>query len=366
MQRVRRAVHGSTRRNRVGDKVANVITEVVAGDGFEGDRAVAGLLRNPPSFRDHDVAIGAGSARFCSAVAAVLTTFLIATAGVSITSTTAKPAENAEDRPATAMTVTVVNAKRMCFTNRVRVTGILAAVDEVLVRPQREGLQISQVFGEPGDIVTIGQVLARLEPLEGQPGSGIAVTAPVAGTVIGKSAMIGTMASARADPMFRIAMRGELELQGEVAARYLPKIAVGQIAKAEVFGMGEVTGRVRALGAMVDPMAQSGQVRIVFAADKRLRVGAFGRAIIEAGQSCGTAIPLTAVLYGTDGEVAQVVGGDRVETRRIRIGLISGNMVEIREGLKEGDLVIARAGSFLREGDHVRPVAVELPRPRVD
>ena len=353
-------------RNWAGDKVTSGITEILAGDSFEGGRAVAGLSRIPQSVRNHDEVFSGGTARFCPAVAAVLTKFLVATAGILVSSTTAMPAEKVEDRPATAMTVTVVSTKHMCFTNRVRATGILAAADEVLVRPQREGFQISQVLGEPGDVVTVGQVLARLEPLEGQPGPGIAVTAPVAGTIIGKSAMIGTMASARADPMFRIAVRGELELQGEVAARYLPKIAVGQTAKAEVFGMGEVTGRVRALGAMVDPMTQSGQVRILFAADKRLRVGAFGRAIIEAGQSCGTAIPLTAVLYGTEGEIAQVVGGDRVESRRIRIGLMSGNMVEIREGLKEGDLVIARAGSFLREGDHVRPVVVEFPRPRVD
>ncbi len=31
-------------------------------------------------------------------------------------------------------------------------------------------------------------------------------------------------------------------------------------------------------------------------------------------------------------------------------------MVEIREGLSEGDIVIARSGTFLRDGDVVRPV----------
>ena len=35
---------------------------------------------------------------------------------------------------------------------------------------------------------------------------------------------------------------------------------------------------------------------------------------------------------------------------------MSGGQVEIREGLAEGDIVVARAGATLREGDPVRPV----------
>jgi hypothetical protein len=35
---------------------------------------------------------------------------------------------------------------------------------------------------------------------------------------------------------------------------------------------------------------------------------------------------------------------------------MSGGQVEIREGLSEGDIVVARAGSLLREGDPVRPM----------
>jgi hypothetical protein len=40
----------------------------------------------------------------------------------------------------------------------------------------------------------------------------------------------------------------------------------------------------------------------------------------------------------------------------VEIGLMAGGQVEIREGLIEGDIVVARAGSLLREGDPVRPV----------
>jgi hypothetical protein len=63
---------------------------------------------------------------------------------------------------------------------------------------------------------------------------------------------------------------------------------------------------------------------------------------------------MSAILYGPQGSVVQVVRNNRVETRRVRVGLLTGKDVEIREGLAVGDIVVARAGAFLREGDLVR------------
>ena len=91
-------------------------------------------------------------------------------------------------------------------------------------------------------------------------------------------------------------------------------------------------------------------------APRRLLVNSSARALIKTGQSCGVSVPLTAILYGSAGTVVQVVRRARVETRRVEVGLMSGGQVEIRDGLVEGDVVVARAGALLREGDPVRPV----------
>src|SRR5260221_138278 len=45
-----------------------------------------------------------------------------------------------------------------------------------------------------------------------------------------------------------------------------------------------------------------------------------------------------------------------VEARRVETGLMSAGQVEIKDGLAEGDIVVARAGALLREGDPVRTV----------
>jgi hypothetical protein len=78
--------------------------------------------------------------------------------------------------------------------------------------------------------------------------------------------------------------------------------------------------------------------------------------MIKTGQSCGLSVPLTAVLYGPAGTVVQVVRRARIETKRVELGLMFGAQIEIREGLQEGDVVVARAGALLREGDPVRPI----------
>jgi len=90
--------------------------------------------------------------------------------------------------------------------------------------------------------------------------------------------------------------------------------------------------------------------------NRRLLVNSSGRAQIKTGQSCGVSVPLTAILYGSAGTVVQVVRRARVETRRVETGLMSAGQVEITTGLQEGDIVVARAGALLREGDPVRPV----------
>jgi HlyD family secretion protein len=265
------------------------------------------------------------------------------------------------DAPQSDMAVTVVKAKRECFVDTLQVTGVLTPTNEVLVRPDREGWQISQVLVDPGETVTSGQVLARLAPPEGQTGSTTAVQAPSAGLVTARTAVVGTTASARAEPLFRIAAKGEMELLAETTVKTLGSVAPNQPAKIEIIGIGELSGKVRLASKTISPQTQLGQVRIFVGSDQRLRVGAFGRASIEVGRRCGPAIPLSAVLYSQGGAVVQVVRDGSVETRRVTVGLLAKGQAEIREGLADGDVVVVRAGAFVRDGDRIRAITAAEP-----
>jgi len=251
--------------------------------------------------------------------------------------------------------VTVFKAAKSCFGNNVEVSGTIIPREETPVRPERMGLKVAEVLVDPGATVTAGQTLARLTLPEG---GTVLVQATVAGVVSASTAAVGAMASGKGEALFSIIARSEFDLVGLVPTRDISKLQINQDARIKVIGAGEVDGRVRRLSTTVEPNSQLAQVFIGVTGNQRLLVNSSGRARIRTGQSCGISVPLTAILYGNAGTVVQVVKRQRVETRRVETGLMQQGQVEIREGIVEGDIVVARAGALLREGDPVRPVMV--------
>jgi RND family efflux transporter MFP subunit len=187
----------------------------------------------------------------------------------------------------------------------------------------------------------------------------VEVTAPADGIVSRRMARVGGYAAGAAEPMFRIVANGEVELDAEVTETRLAAVKAGQLARVEVAGLGEVKGTVRLVSPEVDKATRLGRVRIFLGDNPGLRVGAFARGTVATASGRGLAVPASAVLYGPDGPTVQVVRANRVVTRGIVTGLAAGALVEVREGLTEGDLVVARSGTFLRDGDAVRPVLAE-------
>lgn len=266
----------------------------------------------------------------------------------------AAPALAADDEVAPkGAAVTVLKAAKECFSNIVEVSGVLIPREETSVRSERQGLKVAEILAEPGETVTAGQLLARLTLPEG----GLTlVTAPVAGTVSTSSAVVGAIASGKGEALFTIIARNEFDLIGLVPVRDISKLKFDQAARVKVIGAGEYDAKVRRVASTIEPNSQLGQVTVGVTAGRRLLVNSSAKALIKTGQSCGVSVPLTAILYGSAGTVVQVIRRGRVETKRVEVGLMSSGQVEIKEGLVEGDIVVARAGALLREGDPVRPV----------
>jgi HlyD family secretion protein len=263
----------------------------------------------------------------------------------------------AQGPPPAAMAISVVKVKNACFANTVVVMGNIVPRNEVQVRPDREGLQIKEVLVEAGSTVAKSAPLARLNAPNDP--TIVTVNAPVGGLVLA-APTIGDRASARGDPLFRIAEEGKLDLAADVPAKQAALIEKGQKATIKVAGLDDSSGSVGTVPLSFDASTQMGQMRIELAYNPLLRVGAFGRATLnlgQRGQRCGASIPLSALLFGPEGPVVQTVRNDRIETRRVDYGLIGGGNVEIRQGLFEGDVIVLRAGAFLRDGYRVRPVA---------
>ena len=181
------------------------------------------------------------------------------------------------------------------------------------------------------------------------------VRAPVSGVVSRRSAKLGATASSAGEPLFRIIADGAIDLDAEVPQQSLAHFALGMPAEIQLPGIAEpVPGRVRLISEEVDKASRTGKVRIALTDVSRAHVGAFASGQVELARREAVSAPAAALQR--DGATARlyVVRDGRVEERRVTPGIVEGDKVEIKDGLSEGESVIARAAAFLRPGDVVR------------
>ncbi|WP_395696828.1 efflux RND transporter periplasmic adaptor subunit [Methylocella sp.] len=295
----------------------------------------------------------------------------LACASAAQGATTAEPATAAHGVP-----VHVAQAESGCFTQTINLGAYLQPRAYAVVVVLLDTYQVVEILVGAGEEVVEGQPLARLQKIEGPnpypagmgppapagpplPAS-IVLRAPTAGVVVESRARLGASFDPK-EPLYRIAVDGLIEAMAQVPSVHINALKPDQEAVVTLDDGRELPGRVRRIGAAIDPQTQMGEARIAFERDPGARVGRLARVRVEARRSCGLAIPRSAIFYSAEGPSVQIVRGRLVETARVRVGLRSGEAVEIREGLRAGDLVVLNAGGSLRDGDAVAPILTPAP-----
>ena len=222
-----------------------------------------------------------------------------------------------------------------------------ARTAEAALTSARDGLKLAEA--------DLAQTRAQRQDLDWRL-SRTEIRSPVDGLISRRSAKVGAVASASADPMFRVIAAGEVELDAEVPETLIGKLKPGQPARVTVAGIGEVGGKVRLISPEVDKATRLGRARIALGSDPALKVGSFARGTVVTNTATGVAVPTTAVLFGAEGAYVQIVRDGVVVTSRVTFGVQSSSNTQILTGLSDGDLVVAKSGTFLRNGDKVRPV----------
>jgi hypothetical protein len=258
--------------------------------------------------------------------------------------------------------VTVLKAIKSCFSSSIPVTGFLVARREAFLQ-LAPGDRVVEVLAAEGDKVGIDQTLVQVSRTSpARPGveaktETVALKSPAAGTVLRTNAVVGKVTSPiEFEPLYRIAIDGEIELEAEVPSARVPEVSPGQSVRVMIRDTRETSGRVRLAPASIDRKTQLGRARITIDGASDLQFAMFARAVINSDRSCGISVPRAAVTYRTGGTAVQVVYNGTIETRSVDIGLHADTDIEVRKGLNEGDLVVANAGSSLRDGDKVTPI----------
>ena len=186
--------------------------------------------------------------------------------------------------------------------------------------------------------------------------------APVAGEIVERNAMVGAVATAAGEPMFVLIRDGELELRADVAERIMLRLKPGQTVTMRGVGLREpLTGEVRLVRADDRPghAAGPGAHR-----HRRRQLGAVRHVLSTPRSSWPSArrlaVPVTAMAAGDDGAAVMRVVDGLVERVPVKTGIRDRGHVEILAGLAAGDLVVTKAGAFVRDGRPDQPGA----RPR--
>jgi HlyD family secretion protein len=186
------------------------------------------------------------------------------------------------------------------------------------------------------------------------------IRAPEDGIILTRNVEVGQTVLPGGDPLFRLSKGGEVEMKGQVAEQDLPLLSVGQLVNVKLTGTAKVyAGRIRLLGAVIDPATRLGMARIDLSPDPNLRPGAFARAEVTVSNAERAVLPQTAVLTDERGSYVLIVNAqNKVERRAVRVSGIVQSGVTIAEGVAGSDKVIATAGAFLQEGELVKPMLI--------
>ena len=183
------------------------------------------------------------------------------------------------------------------------------------------------------------------------------VKAPVSGVVSRRSAKPGAAASSAGEPLFRIIEDGAIDLEADVPEQSLARLAAGMPAELKLPGVdAPVAGRVRLVNQEVDKASRTGKVRIALEDISHAHIGAFASGEVELTRRDGVSAPASALTREGDSARLDVVRDGKVEQRQVTPGIVNGEAVEIKQGIAEGESIVARAAAFLRPGDRVRPM----------
>ncbi|MET0357885.1 MAG: efflux RND transporter periplasmic adaptor subunit [Pararhizobium sp.] len=193
------------------------------------------------------------------------------------------------------------------------------------------------------------------------------VRAPEAGLVLRRAARVGAMTSASAGPLFVVAKDAIIEFVAQVTETSFVRLDEGMRAQIAPAGHpGSLGGTVRLSAAGLDPSTRSGEVRIELDDAAGLKPGAFARGIINTSARRNIQLPGSAVKNAGGRSSVLVVRDGVIDVRQVTIGTRQDGLVEIIDGVSDGDMVVLKSGGFLKAEERVRPVIATSDRPVLD
>ena len=181
----------------------------------------------------------------------------------------------------------------------------------------------------------------------------ITVNAPIDGTVVGRK--IGPGQYVRSDlnePLFSVADLTTMWLKAAVPENDIPFIKVGQKIEVKVAALGDrvFSAKVSAIGATSDQSTRRVTVRADLPnSDGILRSEMFATFRIKTTDvETLIGVPTNAIVWDGEDSIVWVQSGPaQFQRRKIKAGREQGGYVQVRDGVKVGELVVTRGAIFI-------------------
>jgi RND family efflux transporter MFP subunit len=193
------------------------------------------------------------------------------------------------------------------------------------------------------------------------------VTAPFAGVITkryadtGSMIQAGTSSSTQVMPLVKLSENSLLRLVLPFPESAVPTVHVGQRVEVRVPTLGRsFPGRVARFAEKVASATRTMETEVDVPNPGSLLIpGMYAEVDLTLDHRRDVlAIPIPSVDLGSDessGQVKVVTPENRIQIRKVQLGIETASSVEIRSGLRPGDLVVTGNRSSLREGQDVRP-----------
>ena len=166
--------------------------------------------------------------------------------------------------------------------------------------------------------------------------------------------------------LFRISDFTPLLCRIEVPEKDFPRVRIGQPAhlRVEAYPGEKFSAEVTRLRPTID--ASSGTFTATLEVDGRgkLRPGMFASVYLQTDtHDDAVVIPRKALVLDSLGDTVYIKSADVAKRREVRLGLRSEDLVEVLEGLAEGDLLIVIGQDGLADGTPISVIGDEPPAP---
>jgi RND family efflux transporter MFP subunit len=195
------------------------------------------------------------------------------------------------------------------------------------------------------------------------------ITAPFAGVVTrryaNKGALLqaGTNSSTQAMPLVRLSQDDVFRLVIPVPESYVRYIRVGDPVNVVVGSLGRTfTGKVARFSVDVVADTRTMHTEVDVQNDGTLVPGLYAEATLALDQKQNAlSVPLQAINRSGEQTTVFVVGpGNKLDERRVTLGIETANDAEIVSGLSEDNLIVVSDRSGLKSGQIVNPKVIEL------